>query len=416
MARRLYEKYRGNYVGLFAPEGGWQNGRRGIRRTLCSIAEMEHLSELEMSIRLTELYSRKAREITDENHQKEIERKKKKQRKLWTVKQAKAFWLDSVRSTCAEKTAIMYGRSLDLYITACGNHEMQDYDETKYNAFQRYLNTQAKYRGRLLADTTKHTHSRHLKNFLLFCRDKQIIDSLHRIKMPKLPKKDMQTLTLDDLDRLERYLLNNLEIAERECDSRAIRNMKNMLRAYMMATQIVARLGAIWSLKLENIDLASGLIYIRDNKELKWKNKFYKTPDKPINKELYDFLKKDLSERKFKERYYLDKGNGEPWYYDQGEISKLATKIFRELNLPSVKPFHWGMRATMITELLLSGCNPYAVQELADHDNIETTMLYLNRRKIQQKNAVDSISELRKNRHQSEPKVSHFVYHRRSEV
>ncbi len=97
---------------------------------------------------------------------------------------------------------------------------MLDYDETKYNVFQRYLNTQAKYRGRLLADTTKHTHARHLKNFLLFCRDKQIIDSLHRIKMPKLPKKDMRTLALDDLDRLERYLITNLEMAERACDSR----------------------------------------------------------------------------------------------------------------------------------------------------------------------------------------------------
>lgn len=221
---------------------------------------------------------------------------------------------------------------------------------------------------------------------------------------------------MDDLDRLERYLITNLEVAERACDSRVIRNMKNMLRAYMMATQIVARLGAIWSLKLENIDLGSGLIYIRDNKELKWKNKFHKTPDKPINKELHDFLMKDLSERKPKEWYYLDKGNGEPWFFDQGEISKLATKIFRELNLPSVKPFHWGMRATMITELLLSGCSPYAVQELADHDNIETTMLYLNRRKIKHKNAVDSISELRKNRPQSDPKVSGFVYNRRPEA
>ncbi len=69
----------------------------------------------------------------------------------------------------------------------------------------------------------------------------------------------------------------------------------------------------------------------------------------------------------------------------------------------------------MITELLLSGCSP-AVQELADHDNIETTMLYLNRRKIQQKNAVDSISELRKNRPQPDSKVTEFVYNRRPEA
>ena len=137
MARSLYEKCRGKYMDLFPPEGGWQNGRKGIRRTLCSIADLEHLTDLERSLRLTELYSKKAREITDENLKKEVERKKKKQRKLWTVKQARTFWLDSVRSTCSEKTAIMYGRSLELYIAACGNHEMLDYDETKVVCVER---------------------------------------------------------------------------------------------------------------------------------------------------------------------------------------------------------------------------------------------------------------------------------------
>ncbi len=48
----------------------------------------------------------------------------------------------------------------------------------------------------------------------------------------------------------------------------------------------------------------------------------------------------------------------------------------------------------MITELLLQKTDPYAVQQLADHDNIETTMLYLNTRKVQQKNAVDGMGAL----------------------
>ncbi|WP_257263648.1 hypothetical protein [Endozoicomonas sp. ONNA2] len=47
--------------------------------------------------------------------------------------------------------------------------------------------------------------------------------------------------------------------------------------------------------------------------------------------------------------------------------------------------YHLGMRLAIIVELLLSGFNPNAVQELADHDNIDTAILYLNRRKIQQK-------------------------------
>lgn len=398
MSRKLFSKHRGNYIGLFPPKGGWQNGRRGIQRTLCSISKLENLSETERIIQLTEMYSRKAKEILNEQFQKEQERKKKAQRKFWTVKQARELWLTSVKVHGSEKTAKMYRRSIELYIIACGNHEMRDYDNEKYLTFLSYLKNEAKYRGRKLADTTVHTHVRQFKNFLFFCKDKKIIVELERLKMPPLPKKDMRTLTLDQLGKIERHILVVLEMAKMESDLKTIKNMKNMLRAFMMGTQMIGRVGAMWSLKLENIDLESRLVYIRDNPELKWKNKWRKHPDKPMTDELYEFLKKDLSERGPFERYYLDKGNGEPWFFDKSDLSSFASKLFKELNLPKIKPFHWGMRATMITELLLQKTDPYAVQQLADHDNIETTMLYLNTRKIQQKNAVDGISQLWKNR------------------
>ena len=93
-------------------------------------------------------------------------------------------------------------------------------------------------------------------------------------------------------------------------------------------------------------------------------------------------------------------------FYDQGDISTMASKIFKELGLPSIKPFHWGMRATMITELLLVGEDPYAVQQLADHDSIKTTMLYLNRRKVKQKKAVDRIALIMQNSNPSSTEVS----------
>lgn len=398
MSRQLFSKHRGNYIGLFPPEGGWQRGRKGIQRTLCSINELENISEPERMIRLTEMYSRKAREILDEQFQKEQERKKKEQRKLLTVKQARELWLVSVKVHGSKKTATMYSRSVEIYLAACGNHEMRDYDNDKYLAFLKYLKNEATYRGRKLADTTIHTHVRQFKNFLLFCKDKKIIGEIERLKMPHLPKKDMKTLTLDQLDKIERHIVVTLTMAEMESDLKVIRNMKNMLRAFMMGTQMIGRVGAMWSLKLEYIDLESRMVYIRDNPELKWKNKWKKHPDKPMTDELYEFLKKDLAERDKYERYYLDKGNGEPWFFDKGDVSSFASNLFKQLNLPKIKPFHWGMRATMITELLLNKVDPYVVQQLADHDNIETTMLYLNTRKVQQKNAVDGISQLRKGR------------------
>ena len=405
MSRKLFSKHRGNYIGFFPPEGGWQNCRKGIQRTLCSIDALANLSEPERIIQLTEIYSRKAREILDEQYQKEQERKKKEKRKFWTVKQAIELWITAVKVDCCDKTVTMYKRSVDLYVTACGNHEMREYDNDKYLAFLKYLKNEAAYRKRKLSETTVHTHVRQFKNFLLFCKDNKIIGEIKRLKMPPLPKKDMRTLTNEQLDKIERHIVVSLAIAEMESDLKSIRNMKNMLRAFMMGTQMIGRVGTIWSLKLEYIDLESRMVYIRDNPELKWKNKWRKHPDKPMTDELYEFLKKDLSERGKYERYYLDKGNGEPWFYDKGDVSSFASKLFKQLNLPKIKPFHWGMRATMITELLLGKVDPYAVQQLADHDNIETTMLYLNTRKVQQKNAVEGISQLRKNRLTESQKV-----------
>ena len=406
MSRKLYEKIRGNYVGIFPPPGGWQPGRKGIRRALCKVDDIDHLDEMNRTIRLTEMYSRKAREINDEQHKKEQERKKRQQRTRWTVSQAVDLWLTSVRSGCKEKTVKMYKKSLNLYIEACGNHEMRDYDYQMFDKFKVFLKNGAEYRGRKLAKTTIHTHTRHFKNFIIFCHNKEIVHKVEKLKMPELPRQDMKTLDIKDIKKIKRYLVTQISLYEMEGDTKKICDYKNMMRAFMLATQMISRLGAIWSLTLKNIDLNEKMIYIRDNKELNWVNKFNKWPDKPINDDLYEFMVKDLSERKPGERYYLDKGNGKPWYSDQGDISTMASEMFRELKLPAIKPFHWGMRATMITELLLAGEDPYCIQQLADHDDIKTTMLYLNRRKVKQKKAVDGIVRLMQKRPSESTEVS----------
>lgn len=395
MSRKLYEKFRGNYVGVFPPEGGWQAGRKGIRRKLCPIEKLEHLSELERTMRLTELYSRKAREISDEKYQKEQERKKKAQRKLWTVKQASDAWLTSVAARCSKKTVDSYKPTIKYYLEACGNHPMLEYDSQKYELFLKYLNIEANYRGKKLADTSKHTHVRQLKNFLLFCVDKRIIDHMERLKMPRLPSKDMHTLELIEIGRLRKYLNDQRIFYLETGDEKKALDMKNMHRAFMMATQLILRLGAIWSLRLDCISMENRIVHIRDNKELGWKNKGLKWPDKPVNEKMYEFLVQDFSERNPEEKYYLDDGHGNQWNHNQGCISTLGTEIFKALNFPKgMKPFHWGMRATMITELLLAGEDPYSVQQLADHSNIRTTMLYLNKRKVHQKKASDRIGSL----------------------
>ena len=119
-----------------------------------------------------------------------------------------------------------------------------------------------------------------------------------------------------------------------------------------------------------------------------------KFPNKPINDHLFEFLKDDLSKRSPKEKWYLDKGNGEQWLKERGNISIYAAKIFTAIGLPRIKPFHHGMRATMITWLLHNGTDPKEVQQLADHNELTTTMKYFNARTIDQTKATNNIPEL----------------------
>ncbi len=173
------------------------------------------------------------------------------------------------------------------------------------------------------------------------------------------------------------------------------RNAYNLLRAYWMCTQALLRIGAVWSLRLDHIKLAQRTIQIRDNRKLNWVNKAGKWPDKPINNRLYEFLEQDFKNRPTKEVYFLDNGHGSPWCCNTNYMSTKMKKIQMELGLPDVKPFHHGFRATMITELLAQGTSPVAVQMLADHSNLSTTMQYLNRRKINQQIAAEDIPEIK---------------------
>lgn len=173
------------------------------------------------------------------------------------------------------------------------------------------------------------------------------------------------------------------------------RNAYNLLRAYWMCTQALLRIGAVWSLRLDHIKLAQRTIQIRDNRKLNWVNKAGKWPDKPINNRLYEFLEQDFKNRPTKEVYFLDNGHGSPWCCNTNYMSTKMKKIQMELGLPDVKPFHHGFRATMITELLAQGTSPVAVQMLADHSNLSTTMQYLNHRKINQQIAAEDILEIK---------------------
>ncbi|GAA4649063.1 hypothetical protein GCM10023116_13370 [Kistimonas scapharcae] len=405
MARKRFIIRDGNHVGEFPPEDGWQPGRRGIRRTLCSVASLLHLTEDEQQLKLWDLY-RKAMLELQQTREKDKEQRanKKRETRDWTVKQAVTAWLADLAGDCTDKTLNAYRKSASYYLEACGNHRVRDYDSSHHAMFLKHLKTVESNRKipgmnqfQTIAANTQNYHARQFSIFLRWCYfEKRILEHRPKPRLPRKTQTDMETYSMADLETLRLHILKRLEDAEARDHARDICNMKNMLRAFMLATQSIMRLGAIWALMLENIDAERRIIRIRDNPELGWVNKKNKWPNKSINNVLMEFLEQDLADRNEKERFYLDKGNGTPWRFDTSDISSLAGKLCKECGLPKLKPFHWGMRATMITSMLNDGVDPFAVQQLADHDNISTTMLYMNSRTVQQKNATDALARISK--------------------
>lgn len=397
MARKLITVRGDSYVGEFPHDVsiGWVNGRRGIRRTLCKITDIDHLSDGQKIQRLNDLYHLKQHELRHAQVIQEDQAKKAKQaRKKITVADAKKLWLSDLKITNTDKTAEMYARSIDYYVSACGNHELAAISRSHNTKFLAFLSgpiSKGNKSIKLSAETQK-KHVRHLKTFLAWAYDHEIIDRMIRLKSPKSPKKDMETFTIPELDKLGSFLKEKIKNAEKESDKE---KYINLYRAYMLATNTLLRVGAIWSLKLENIDLEKRILRIRDVAELKFKNKGLKWPNKPINDELYDFLKTDLEQRDKREKFFLDKGDGNLWRSDRGDISRQMSIVCNECGLPKIKPFHWGMRATLITELLNKGVDPHVVQMLADHSSLSTTLMYRNTRTINQVIAANHISELK---------------------
>lgn len=392
-ARKRYKKDRGNWVGVFQPPGGWQRGRNGIRRVLCSQQSIAHMDKDEQSFKLQNLYEEIADKLKAEQEEQEQTRKKQKQeKKRMTIQQARDLWKDELEVTNDEETVSAYIRSVKYYLKAAGNHEVRDFDRSQNIKFLKYLKKlPGKIPGSTMAPATQHMHLRHLGIFLRWCYDHEIIDKRHKLKMPQVPEKDMETYNVSDLTKAKELILCKMEEYTRPKDVCAI---TNMYRSFMLASNTLLRLGAIWSLPLSAIDMKRRIIRIREVKELDWMPKRMKFPNKPINDQLYDFLKQDLANRSRKEKWFLDKGDGRQWHSDTSNISHYAAKIFQEVGLPYIKPFHWGFRATMTTHLLNHGTKPTTVQQLADHSSLATTMKYFNSRTVDQREATDAIPEI----------------------
>lgn len=395
MARKLITIEGPNYIGHYPHdiEEGWRPDRNGLRRKLASVADLNHLEKHERNSLLKNLYYQKEQEIRkqqarayEDNLKKEASRKKIK------IREALKEWVEELRVTNSEKTLRNYMHSAEYYLKSCGNHPLSEFKRSHNIKFMDYLQSYRKANGEALSPVTISKHIRHFGVFLNWAYEHDLIPKKIKLKNVRVPQKDMDTL---DIEKIVQAMVLCKEKEQAQHRKAEKLRYTSLYRAMMVAKNTLLRAGSIWSLPLENIDLNNRIIKIRPVPELNWHPKGILHPDKPINDELYRFLKADFKDRNPEERWYLDKGDGEQWRKDGGDLSREAAKFFKEIGYPKIKPFHHGFRSALITHLLVDQKLPISiVQHMADHSTPATTAKYLDSRRISQKEVANLLSDL----------------------
>lgn len=412
MSRRpMYEdKKTGNIMAEFPHDLdiGFVAGRRGVRRILCHKKELENLTDNEKIMKLNSLYTAVQIAYRSEKQNKALKQKKKKAAlKSKTFSQASNEYLLEIDPNKQSRTYKEYFKSINLYKQAVDNYALKDYERQEHNIkFLKFLDAYTKNNGQPYSASSKNKHQRHVQAFFTWCKDTELIDFDIKLKKTTVNSRDMDTYDIAQLDTLLNYISHKITSLENDLSTaknlreekdakRGLINYKNLIRVIILGQHTLIRSGAMWALRLDKIKIEKSVIEIRDNPELNWINKKKKWPDKPINPQLLEFLKHDLKARHSKEKYYLDNGTGGLWFESISDMPRFMGKVMNDAGLPEIrKPYHYGIRATMCTELLLAGENMVKVQALMDHNDINTTLSYLNRRKIDQTDAVNAIPGL----------------------
>ena len=387
----------GNVCGEFPhdPEIGFLSGKRGLRRRLILKDEADTLTDAQLQALTMQRYTAEEKRIRDEQFANDAAQRRAAQiRRDISVKDAARQWFEHLAVTNKANTVQSYKRTMSLYLDGVGDHRLRDMSRAKNVEFLSALKKTENRpgSGKFLSVTTQHSHLTQFNVFLAWAHENELLEQLIKFKKPRIQQKDMDVCTVDQLRRLRSWLFDNLQHAE---TSRERMHARNLIRAYYAGTNLLLRSQSIAALPLSAIDLKQRVVRIRSVPERGFDPKGMKWPNKPINDRLFEFLQDDLANRNPREKWFLDKGDGRPWYEQSGNVSRAMAKAFRAAGLPrDLKPFHHGMRASMITWLLENGETPVRVQQLADHTELSTTMKYYNTRAAQQRSAVDMLPDI----------------------
>ena len=152
--------------------------------------------------------------------------------------------------------------------------------------------------------------------------------------------------------------------------ARILAETKNNRERAMLAILVYCgiRNKELCNLKVKNVDFENNIIKVLGGK-------FKKDRIIPLSKECLRIILDYLKNYEREEKDYLFTTLVENKQYNGGALRKMVKKVAIRAKIKK-RVYPHLFRHTLITHLLERGANVIAVQQLAGHSNIETTMLY----------------------------------------
>jgi integrase len=193
---------------------------------------------------------------------------------------------------------------------------------------------------------------------------------LNKIKLPKRQQEEQVSLSVDELNSI-------LEAVNNE-------QIRNLIKTAFFSG---LRLSELINLKVKHIDLSAGFLTVGDEN---WITKSRRTREVALSNQLIDLFKNIIINKKSDDFLF---GKTKKFPFTPDYVSRIFKKAVRRKHLDERIHFH-SCRHSYITNLANSEVPLPAVQQLAGHANIGTTMKYVHVNRTELMKSVKVLNQL----------------------
>lgn len=278
------------------------------------------------------------------------------------------IWLTFTQAQLSEDTYKYYLKHFKCLKDFFQNNNIEYFDQITTYTFDAII---VFLKNKNLSNTTINKHITTLKICINFLNERKLTNVYvpKKIKLPETQPK-IEIIETEVLKEILIYLDQNKN--------------KNMKLCFLLMLTTGIRRTELTKIKVNNIDLKNGQIYLEDTKNHKPRMIYIITDE---IKDLITELENQIPNQKF--LFYSSKTNG---YVTPNTVSSYFAKIKKDLELKTLSPHK--LRHTYATILINNGADMNSVRLLLGHSTLNMTQRYIQMTNNKLKNINNKFNPL----------------------